>query len=286
MNITDNALSHAVESFAAYMAPKTEAELNSRWAWMDYDNDGVRFSIFRVYEILRTAAGRIRFARQQSGSPLTRAQMVLGQYHAAYRDLNAVLLNVSEPDIERAPAAGEWAVRRVLGHMLSADMAFLMAIVFGRRGALEKFSNGDFLNYYAIDESEAERRFQGEGSFDEIREYHAKIHQLIMTELSDISEDELGQPSYFWESTQMPIEFRLHRFDSHLIQHTVQVEKTLAAIGLEPNEAKRLLRRVYNTLAEVEAATIGMEDIPSAQQEKAASEIVALYEEIRALPAS
>ncbi len=272
MNITDNALSHAVESFATYMAPKSEAELNSPWAWMDYDGDGVRFSIFRVYETLRTAAGKIRAARHQSTRPASRAQMVLGQYHAAFRDLNAVLLNVGEPDIDRAPAPGEWAVRRVLGHMLSADMHFLTAIVFGRRGYVEKLSDEEFLKYYTIDEPEAERRFQGEGSFREIIEYHAKIHQGIMDELSDLSEEELEQPSSFWESTRLAIEFRLHRFDSHLIQHTVQVEKTLAAIGLESNEAKRLLRRVYNALAEVEAATIGMENLPTAVQEEAASE--------------
>ena len=28
----------------------------------------------------------------------------------------------------------------------------------------------------------------------------------------------------------MPIEFRLHRFDSHLRQHTIQAEKTLAGL--------------------------------------------------------
>ncbi len=284
MNITDNALSHAVESFAAYMAPKSEAELNSPWAWMDYDGDGVRFSIFQVYETLRTAAGQIRAARQQSARPAERAQMVLGQYHTAYRDLNAVLLNVGEPDIDRAPTMGEWAVRRVLGIMQSADTHFLTAIVFARRGEAKRISNEIFLDYFVIDESETERRSQAEGSFDEIREYHAKIHQRIVSELSDLSEEELEQPFSFWESTRFAIEFRLHRFDAHFIQHIVQVEKTLAAIGLVPDEAKRLLRRVYNALAEVEAATIGMEGLPTAVQEEATSEVVALHEEISALP--
>lgn len=55
----------------------------------------------------------------------------------------------------------------------------------------------------------------------------------------------------------MPVEFRLHRFDSHLRQHTVQVEKTLDMLNLQPNEARRLLRLIYTALAEVEGTAIG-----------------------------
>ena len=35
------------------------------------------------------------------------------------------------------------------------------------------------------------------------------------------------------------------------------MEKTLELLGLDPNEAKRLLRLIYTALAEVEGAAIG-----------------------------
>ena len=72
----------------------------------------------------------------------------------------------------------------------------------------------------------------------------------------------------FWESTPMPLEFRLHRFDAHLRQHTIQIEKTLKAIGLPFTEAKRLLRLIYAALADVENQAIGLEDFGGLEQAK------------------
>ena len=61
----------------------------------------------------------------------------------------------------------------------------------------------------------------------------------------------------------MPIRFRLHRFEEHLRQHIVQLDKTLAVIR-PPTEAHRLVRNVYNALADIESAAAGAEDLVSA----------------------
>ncbi len=50
----------------------------------------------------------------------------------------------------------------------------------------------------------------------------------------------------------MPLRFRLHRFEEHLRQHTIQLDKTLVAIDRVPTEAQRLVRNIYNALADVE----------------------------------
>jgi hypothetical protein len=57
------------------------------------------------------------------------------------------------------------------------------------------------------------------------------------------------------------LQYRLHRFDAHLRQHTVQAEKILASLVGPPGEALRLLRLVYRALAAVESATLGASDI-------------------------
>ncbi len=44
-------------------------------------------------------------------------------------------------------------------------------------------------------------------------------------------------------------------------QHTVQIDKTLAALGHGPTEARRLLRMIYGALAGAEGALIGAEDV-------------------------
>ena len=56
------------------------------------------------------------------------------------------------------------------------------------------------------------------------------------------------------------LRFRLHRFESHLRQHTIQIDKALVALGLASGEARRLVRMVYAGLAEVQGLLIGAED--------------------------
>jgi hypothetical protein len=54
--------------------------------------------------------------------------------------------------------------------------------------------------------------------------------------------------------------FRLHRFDSHMRQHTIHAEKTLTALLGPPPETQRLLRLIYQAWAEVEGVLIGSPD--------------------------
>ena len=76
-----------------------------------------------------------------------------------------------------------------------------------------------------------------------------------------ITDNELELPSTFWEETRFPIRHRLHRYEAHFIQHTVQIDKTLVAIGQAPSETKRLIRYLLAALAEVEANLIGEDNL-------------------------
>jgi hypothetical protein len=91
--------------------------------------------------------------------------------------------------------------------------------------------------------------------------YHRELHPKLIHEFSNITDDELELPSAFWEETRFPIRHRLHRYEAHLIQHTVQVDKTLAAIGQSPSETKRLIRHLFAALAEVNANLIGADNL-------------------------
>ena len=79
----------------------------------------------------------------------------------------------------------------------------------------------------------------------------------------------------------MPVRFRLHRFDSHMRQHTIQVQKTLDMLGRRPNEARRLLRLIYNALAKVEAARLGDGEIGEKEYQALAAQITVRTSEIR-----
>ena len=97
------------------------------------------------------------------------------------------------------------------------------------------------------------------GPIEGMLAYHREFHPAIVEEFSKITDTELYLPSAFWEETRFPIQHRLHRYEAHFAQHTIQIDKTLAAIGRAPGESKQLMRKIYAALAEAEGLMIGAE---------------------------
>ena len=273
--MSDTGLAQAVEKFARLTHALSDGELERPWAWKEYD-EGLRVAFFRTYEELRELAATLAAARAAGGPALTTAQRVLAQYHAAYRDLQAVVLGVADDELDRAPAAGEWPLRAVLEHMVRADWGFFAVT----RHALEQHRRGGPAERPSSEARKALWRSEGPafeaalgGSLADILAYHDALHGRILRELADIKDSEIGAPSWFWESEPFPLQFRLHRFDAHLRQHTIQAEKALDALGRGPSEAMRLLRLIYAALAEAEGVTIGADGFGAEQQRTVATEI-------------
>jgi len=258
-------LAQAVETFDQTTRSANEADLERSWAWGDYDSEGVRFAHFRTYEELRSLAVTIADVRAVSGHAPTQAQRILAQYHTAFCDMQAALIGLSAADAERAPADGEWPIRQVVAHIAGADVGFYVAI----RHALDRSRAGDntpapipvdvWEALIGLDEPSFDAVMSGHWS--DLLSYQQFFHQRILTDFSTITDAELDLPSKYWENQPMSVRFRLGRFDSHLRQHTVQIDKTLIAIGHAPTEARRLLRLIYAALGEAEGASLGAPDI-------------------------
>jgi hypothetical protein len=284
--MTDSALAQAVEAFAASTVGWPDEALERAWAWQMY-GEGVRVAFFRTYEELRELAVTVAAERAARGPAISTAQRALGQYHLAYRDLQAVVLGVTDADLDRAPAEGQWPLRAVLGHMIRADSGFLAvtwhALDQHRRGIVPvQAPTQAMLEAYWGDAATAVQQALA-GPLAGILAYHARIHDRVMQDLGDITDGELSVPSLWWEEEEMSLRFRLHRFDSHLRQHTVQAEKTLDAIGRPPTEAKRLLRLIYAALSEAEGASLGAPDTAADERRAIASIIAARAEEMAKL---
>ena len=92
------------------------------------------------------------------------------------------------------------------------------------------------------------------GGIADIRNALFEIHRRVLRELADVGDDELERPALFWDGAK-PVRFRMHRFEEHLRQHTIQVDKTLVALGHPPTEAERLVRNLYNAVAGLESVS-------------------------------
>src|SRR5690242_8117853 len=136
--MSDTTLFEAVERFALRVYAVPDADLERAWAWQAYD-DGVRYAFFRTYEELRELAARSASDRAAAGLAPSLAQHALAQYHAAYRDLQAILIGLPDAELDRAPSAGEWPLRKVIEHIVEADGGFYCVISY----ALERRRSGD-----------------------------------------------------------------------------------------------------------------------------------------------
>jgi hypothetical protein len=256
----NTSLAEVVQNWIQLILPLSNADLEKPWPWNGY-NEGVRFACLRVIEELRTLAARLRTERTQKDQPLTEAQLILGNYHSAYRDLQAALLGVSAEDIARAPAEGEWPIRETYAHILGADLGFRAAIRYALEGhragtwIAESIPEHAYPRLFGLSEAEYDALLGG--PFAPMTVYHADLHTALLHEFAKITAEELDQPAAFWEETRFPTRFRLHRFESHLRQHTIQVDKTLVMLNQPPTEVKRLLRLTYAAWADAENALIG-----------------------------
>lgn len=276
----------AVAQLAQQTQAFSEADLEQPWQWRKHD-EGVRFALIGTYHELRELAVTLAAQRIQQGLPLTRAQRALAPYHAAYRELQAVLLGVTDEMYGQIPAPSEWPLRYVLGHMANTERTFFTLVHYGVErqraggqrpsrlpdGEVDKVT-GPSQEFVAI--------MENEGLAEMLAFFDAR-HALALQEFAAISDEELAGPSLWWEGEEYSLQYRLHRFDAHLRQHTIQAEKTLAAIGHPANEARQLLRLIYQALAEVEAATFGAPDLGVAERQALAELITARADSVTAV---
>jgi len=278
-------LSQAIDGLAQTMEALSDKDLDREWVWR-YHAEGVRFALLGTYHELRDLAVALAAGRATAGTPITTAQHALAQYHTAYRDLTAVLLGIRDEELDLPPAEGQWPLRRVLEHIINGDRVFYTLVHY----AIAHFRAGDGPTQVTDEDmvallgpDEPFERLMDTAGLGGILNNYADLHQRILRDLAGMSEAELQAPSPYWEEDLLTVRYRLHRFDAHVRQHTVQVIKTMDAIGRTPNEAKRLLRLVYNALAEVEGALIGAWDFGLAEQRELAEIVVERTADITAV---
>jgi len=253
-------VTQAVEELVRATVQLSDEDMGRPWTWREYDEEGLRFALLMTHHELRDLAVRLAALTQ---AELTQARRILAQYHQTYRDLTGVLAGVRIEDLDRAPAEGEWPLRETLKHMLGAEHGFLAvnryALTHHRAAVHDEPPDEEwplFRKDYAVPADAVE------GTIESIRNSFFAIHRRIQRELADVTDAELEQPAWFWDADK-PIRFRLHRFEEHFRQHTIQLDKTLAVIA-PPTEAHRLVRNIYNALADVESADEAAEDLRSA----------------------
>ena len=216
-----------------------EAALSRPWAWPGGVTIDVRYALYRTLEETQEVA----VAEAARSHPESRRILALAQ--RAFGDLRGLVIGLPGELLDREPRPGEWPVREILRHILGIE----------RRYAAQ--------TSYAVDRSDAdpvripEERMPITGLEDGRGDVGALLDRLDQERretdrrLGDLLPSAMTRPTV-WVKAQLDVRFRLHRFAAHIVEHTVQCEKTLAALGWRLPEGRRIVRRVTAALGELE----------------------------------
>jgi uncharacterized damage-inducible protein DinB len=269
----------AVQRLARSVRDMPDVALERSFTWRGQTREiDVRWALFAVYTDLCDLAATLAVERSISGPPVMEAQRALAQAHAAYRDLQALLLAADALDLDRRPAEGEWPLRTVLGHMLRTETIFIATLQWAIDGARQGKDARPF-----PDEREAQiARPDSSGDLAAIVARFDASHAEVAEQFAALQADDLAAPFLWWFSAD--VRFQLFRFDAHLREHTIQIAKLLEALAPPPSDALRTLRLTYGALAEAEGWLIGAPGLATAQLAATAARITAAADAFAALP--
>jgi hypothetical protein len=101
------------------------------------------------------------------------------------------------------------------------------------------------------------------GTTDELRARLDATLDLSAERLAGLPDDRLDLGSR-WAGFPVTIGFRLGRWSSHIREHAIQVEKTLALLDHVPSEPARLVRNLLSAYGRAEAVVFGRQGVDDA----------------------
>ena len=235
--------------------PDTVLDAPWRWRPSDLEDVELRYGFYRITERLEAAITAIEVGRAAGGvEPIGPAVPPIAAMAAARWELHGVLTPLLATDWDADPGDGEWTIRRTVGHIIGGQRSYgwynawyLREGVVGREVVRPPESSMP---------SEPSEDDEAEGSpavilgrFDDVVDANAEAAAGLDRAAMGVSAR--------WSGLPVTIDFRLGRYGSHIREHTVQVDKTLAMLGRQPTEVERLVRLILGTYGRLEALLVG-----------------------------
>jgi uncharacterized damage-inducible protein DinB len=192
------------------------------------------YALFNALEEEQLAAAALAPDRAEASRILTFAQVAFGR-------LRGLLASVDDDLLDRAPAAGEWSIRQTLAHAIEVERSY-------RANTQHALVRGDHepLKLPADRRPKPDPADTSGGVLDILAAFAARRAETDQA-LAGLDERQLVRPSQWGPydvSHQVDVRFRLHRFASHLVEHTVQVEKATVSLGITLNDPRAVVRSI------------------------------------------
>lgn len=191
------------------------------------------------------------------GRPLSVAQRALIILGEARGRLLGALVGLPNALFDQQPAEGEWSVRQTLGHIIATDRRYLIAVQY----ALERQRSGSDGPLRPPDSALPARTGEAEaaGTRDEVMTRLLATRDEIVAAVVSVPDDLLDAPTN-WVVLDVDVRFRIHRFAAHDREHTIQIRKTLHALGFVQSELQLLLTDAIAARCALEAVLAAVPD--------------------------
>jgi hypothetical protein len=235
-----------------------ESALGRQWAWIGGGDEEVRYAFYRVLELFERAEIDAARALGATGRDGGLAAALIAPADAARWDLHGLLAPLSDAELDGDPGGGEWSIRRTLGHVVNGQRAYGWATAVWQAHAVPADDPSlaeppAFPVYVGLPDEDGPEMA---GSLGDIRARLDAILDLSAERLAGLPEERLAFGTR-WSGFAVTIAFRLGRWSSHIREHAIQVEKTLAMLDRAPTEPERLVRLVLAAYGRAEAVVFG-----------------------------
>jgi hypothetical protein len=230
--------------------------LERNWRWRDADAD-VRYGVFRSLEAVEAATGAIATILAATGASRGVAAERVAPSTVARWDLHGRLVALDDSILDRVGREGEWTVRETLGHIVGGQRGYVAFTAWYLTRDSDDPPADEERERVQAETALPEESEEGAGSLDEIR---ARFDEAVDlgTHFAGVPDAGLAKRA-FWSGIPVDIAFRIGRWSSHALEHTIQIDKTLDWLDRRPTEAERIVGDLYRAWGRLESRIFPIE---------------------------
>jgi hypothetical protein len=247
----------ALDSAASELLAVGDETLEKAWPWKGEQAD-VRYGLFRAIENVEQAGAAIEETLGSLGASRSQAALRVAPATAARWDLHGRLAALDEGVLDRVAKEGEWTVRETLGHIVGGQRGYVAYTAWHwTRNSAEKPTKEE-LEQVEADTALPEESEESAGSIAEIR---ARLDDALDrggAHFAGLADADLERPAR-WSGVLVNVGFRIGRWSSHLMEHTIQIDKTLAWLDRRPSEVERIVGELYRAWGRLETSIFPIE---------------------------
>jgi hypothetical protein len=233
-----------------------DTALETGWPWRDDEAD-IRYGLYRAIEAIEEAGAEVARILRGTGAERSPAAERMAAATIARWDLHGLLASMDDATLDRHPGGGEWTARQALGHIVSGQRAYSWFTAWWATRPLDEPTPDGVPDAVRDDAGLPDDEAEGEGSVADIRARFDAIVDLSAARLAFLDDEGLARPAR-WAGIPVTVGFRIGRWSSHVVEHTLQLDKTALALRRSPSEVERLVRLIHAAWGRVEALVFPM----------------------------